>query len=171
MPTNQHDNPTGEAFEREVRPRHDASDKEYYGALTALDFTGIRSLTLQAPKADTDINILMARMGYKDGSVLPHFHDPKALYGDFSEWPTDPVQLADMMYQGELAFRRLPAELRKRYETPEQLFNFMNDPKNYDEAVKLGLLAQKPKPEPDKFDKLLEKMDTLVSSSTSSDKE
>lgn len=148
----------------------DAQDKKY-GRLTAIDFTADPGRTIQEPKEDADINILMKRMGVKDGSALPHFSNPKAMYGDFSEMPSDPVEIAAMMRAGELAYLRLPAELRQRYQTPEQLFNFMNNNENYDEAVKLGLLEKREEPRKGPLEALGDKIDTLVSSSTSSDKE
>lgn len=138
---------------------------------TAIDFTNDPGRTLQEPAQDADINILMKRMGLKDGSALPHWDNPRLIYGDFSEWPTDPVEIADMMHNANLAFMRLPAAIRQRYSTPEELFRFMNDDANYDEAVKLGLLERKIPPADTPIDTLVKKIDTLVSSSTSSDKE
>lgn len=151
----------------EFRPRHDQADQELHGELTAIDFTHDPGKTIQEPTEDADINVLMRRMGVKDGSVLPRFDNPKAMYGDFSEWPSDPVELADMLHEGQLAFQRLPAELRKRYGTPEELFNFMNNDENYEEAVKLGLLERKPV----KKELVQDATNKAVSSSTSSVKE
>jgi hypothetical protein len=113
----------------------------------------------------------MKRMGVKDGSALPYFPDARAMYGDFSVWPDDPTELAEIMREGELAFMRLPAELRQRYGTPDQLHRFMNQEANYEEAVKLGLLEKRKEPEKTPLDRLVDKMDTFVSSSTSSVKE
>lgn len=164
---------TGELIGQQLsfRPRNNRDDQETHSDADAIDFTGDPGLTIQEPKEDSDINVLMKRMGVTDGSKLPRFENPMAIYGDFTELPDDPTEMANMMREGNLAFMRLPAELRKRYETPEKLFEFMNDDSNYEEAVKLGLLQKRPAPKPDKIDKLIEKMDTFVSSSTSSDKE
>ena len=142
------------------RPRYDAGDMEHHSELTAIDFTDDPGLTIQEAAQDADINVLMKRMGVKDGSALPYFPNPRALYGDFSEIPTDPVEIAEMIRLAQEQFMTIPAEVRQRYQTPEELFRFMNDDRNYDEAVKLGLL-EKPRP----------KTTPPVSSSTSSDKE
>lgn len=152
------------------RPRNNAKDQAYHGELTAIDCSDDPGRTLQEPAEDADINILMKRMGVKDGSELPHFSNPKAMYGDFSDAPTEPQEIADILYQGQLAFMRIPAAIRQRYATPEDLFAWMSDDANYDEAVKLGLLAKKEPPKPSPIDTLTEKLDKLVSSSTSSDK-
>lgn len=145
------------------RTRYHDAQNELEGQLTAIDFTGDPGKTVQEPAEDADINILMQRMGVRDGGVLPHFDNPQMFYGDFTNLPDTPQEMADILYHGELAFRRLPATVRQRYRTPEELFTFMNDPENYDEAVKIGLLAKKvPTKAPD---------DTVVSSSTSRVKE
>lgn len=141
----------------EKRPRNDAEDRDYYSQVTAIDFTDDPGRTIQEPTEDADINVLMKRMGVKDGSALPYFENPRGLYGDFTDMPEDPVELAEMLRQGNLAFMRIPAAVRQRYATPEELFDWMADNDNYDEAVKLGLLEPKKTPP--------------VSSSTSSVKE
>lgn len=128
---------------RKNRPRHNHKDEADYEDRTALDCTGDPGMTLQEPAEDADINVLMKRMGVKDGSALPYFANPRALYGDLSEMPDDPVELAEIMRQGELAFMRIPASVRQRYRNPEELFAWMNDDSNYEEAVKLGLLERK----------------------------
>lgn len=140
----------------EFRPRNNREDQAYHGAITAIDFKDDPGMTIQEPTEDADINVLMRRMGVKDGSALPYFPNARALYGDFTEFPEDPVELADMLHQGELAFLRLPAAVRQRYRTPEELFTWMSNNDNYEEAVKLGLLEAK---------------ETQVSPSTSSVKE
>lgn len=145
--------------------------KRYSTLEVGIDFSNDPGKTIQEPTEDADINILMARMGVKDGSALPHFQNAKALYGDFSEMPSDPVDLANMTRAGELAFMRLPANIRQRYQTPEQLFTFMNNNENYEEAVKLGLLEKRQPAAKTPWETLGDKIDTLVSSSTSSDKE
>lgn len=128
------------------------------------------SLTQLAPQEETDINVMMARMGYKDGSELPYFRDAYAIYGDTTQWPTDPVEINNIMRGGELAFMKLPAEVRLRFGSAEQLFKFMEDEKNLDEAVRLGLLVKKETPKPDALETIADKLDKLVSPSTGSDK-
>lgn len=142
------------------RPRHNEADQEKYGELTALDFSNDPGRTLKEPAQDADINVLMARMGVKDGSQLPHFTSPRALYGDFSGLSDDPVEFAQAIHDGNIAFMKLPAKIRQRFENAEELFQWMSDNDNYDEAVRLGLLERPKTPAPGP-----------VSSSTSSDKE
>lgn len=140
------------------------------GLASRVDFSNSPSMTIKEAVEDTDINILMKRMGVTKGAPLPYFTNANAIYGDVSEFPTDPTELANIMREGQLNFLRLPAELRKRYETPEALWAFMNDDTNYEEAVKLGLLEPKQTPPKDKLDTLIDRLDQVVSSGTSSDK-
>lgn len=140
------------------RNPYDQVENLYYDEITAIDFTDDPGLTLQAPAEEQDINVIMKRFGVKDGSRLPYWTDPGAIFGDFSEMPTDPVEAAEYLRQGQIGFAALPAEIRTRFEDGPQLYNWLQDGANTQEAIRLGLLAQ---PEPDA---------TAVSSSTSSDK-
>lgn len=105
------------------------------------------SLTVQSFKDDTDINVLMDRMGVKDGSLLPIAPDPR-YFGDF----TVEVDLRQALEQVRIAQQRfmlLPARVRSMFSNnPAELLEFVEDPANREEAVKLGLLAPPPSPPP-----------------------
>jgi len=53
-------------------------------------------------------------------------------------------------------FNELPREARKHYETPQKLITALQDPKNWEEAVKLGVLPESMlnKPIPEKIQKV-----------------
>lgn len=132
---------------------------------------GDQGMTLQAPAEEHDINVIMKRFGVKDGSQLPYWPDPNAIYGDFSTMPDSPVEAAEILRQGELEFKLLPAEVRNRFESGAQLYHWLADPNHHEEAQQLGLLSKKA---PEKA--LLVRQETPeqaqpVSSSTSSVKE
>ena len=101
------------------------------------------SLTVQdAP--DADINVLMARMGIKDGSILPADLNITApgYYGDLTDIPDMQEALA-RVHEAEDRFMELPAKIRARFNNrPFELHMFINNPENYDEAVTLGLLQR-----------------------------
>lgn len=145
---------------RTIRKPYDEAENIRIDRLTAIDFTNDPGRTIQEPTEDADINVLMKRMGVKDGSILPYFHDPRALYGDFSEMPSDPTEAAEMLREGQIAFMKLPGAVRQRFNNPEELFQFMNDDSNYEEAVKLGLLAKKEDVKPDPVLEELRKLNT-----------
>lgn len=154
------------------RNPYNQDENELYDEITAIDFTGDPGMTLQAPAEEQDINIIMKRFGVKDGSKLPYWTDTKAVYGDFSELPADPVEAAEIFRQGQLQFATLPADIRRKFENGPELYNWLQDPRNGAEAVKLGLLTPRPA-QPATLDTLASKLDDLkvVSTSTSSDKE
>lgn len=104
------------------------------------------SMTMQEHAEDADINVIMKRFGVTDGSQLPYFASAAGIYGDISEFPQDPTEIANILRDADLRFRALPAEIRQRYPSPEDLFTFLADDANADEARKLGLLEEK-KPE------------------------
>lgn len=101
---------------------------------------------------ECDINNLMRRYTY---AQLP---DIPTVVSSFSQM----VDYHDMMNEAaraRQAFDLLPGELRQRFgNNPQELIEFLNDEKNRDEAVKLGLVN--PKQEP-KNDPVLEELRTL----------
>lgn len=152
------------------RNPYDEEENEYYDVLTQLDFTGDPGMTLQAPAEEQDINVIMKRFGVTDGGRLPYWQDPKAIYGDFSDMPADPVEAAEMLRQGDIRFQALPAQIRKQFDNGPELYNWLQDPRNQEEAIKLGLMTKTP-PTPATLDTVAEQLGKMVSTSTSSDKE
>lgn len=100
--------------------------------------------TIEDP--ESDINVLMQRMGITDGSILPGqmgVSDPR-FYGDFTDMP-DLKEALDRTHHAEELFTQLPAKIRERFlNNPWKLNEWINNPENWDEAVKIGLLQQKP---------------------------
>jgi len=109
---------------------------------TNIDFTGDPGKTIQEPAEDADINVLMQRFGVKDGSILPYWYAPANMYGDYSNMPDDPVLIANILRDGEIAFMMLPAKIRQRFGSGPELYNWLSDVKNNEEAVELGLLSR-----------------------------
>lgn len=104
------------------------------------------SMTEQHHAADADLNTIVARFGIGDGAIPPAAMDPR-YFGDF----TDAVDLKtslDRVREAEERFAALPVEIRRRFgNDPVALWDFVNNPANDEEAIKLGLLA-KIEPEP-----------------------
>ncbi|QCQ84604.1 internal scaffolding protein [Blackfly microvirus SF02] len=107
------------------------------------------SLTVQdAP--DADINKLLERFGLKDGSELPGeplgIVDPR-YYGDFSETPdlrTALDSVREQVHAAETNFQQLPARIRARFKNnAAELYQWVMDPQNIEEAVEIGLLGSK----------------------------
>lgn len=104
------------------------------------------SMTQQHFAKDADLNEIVKRFGIKDGSLPVVPTDPR-FYGDFTGVP-DFRQALDATLDAANRFNALPAPLRNRFANdPILLWDFVNNPANFDEAIKLGLL-KKPEPPP-----------------------
>ena len=100
------------------------------------------SKTDQSQKADCDPNVIMAR--YRKTKIWPGDPARAQQYADVSEIP-DLMGAYEQIRLAEDAFSALPSEVRARFaNSPVELYNFLQDPRNIDEAVKLGLAIARP---------------------------
>lgn len=107
------------------------------------------SRTRQAHKDECDINFLMDR--YERTGL---FFDPadqgtrvSPQFGDFNGF--DYIEAMNAVVEANDRFSALPARLRARFENdPAQLLFFLQDEKNRDEAISLGLLDKPAEPAP-----------------------
>lgn len=101
------------------------------------------SLTQQSFTDDANINIIAQRFGLNEIPSQPL--DPSF----FRDTTGDP-DLRDILEANRTArdhFMSLPAKLRKRFHnSPRELWDFVTDPENAEEAVRLGLLSAEPAP-------------------------
>lgn len=123
----------------------DDDDREAAARFVEVDFTKSKSLTVQSPTEEVDINKIMARVA-KGQTVLTRIGEP--FYGDVSEFGG--LQEAYMKVQEvEDLFMQFPADTRERFDNdPINFVEFLEDPNNRAEAEKLGLVNKKPVPEP-----------------------
>lgn len=108
--------------------------------LTAVKTIG-ESMTKQSEKDSADINNIMAR--YQKTGILPDLIKKEPRYGDFSEVTSymDAIQIVQL---AEEQFSALDAHIRKRFDNdPSKFLDFVHDPKNQDELVKMGLATRK----------------------------
>lgn len=97
------------------------------------------SLTQQQFKEDCDINVLAMRFGLTGKPVPQAMFDP-AQFGDFSDVP-DLRTALDLVNDAKNRFMDLPSALRYRFHnSPSELWDFVTNPENAEEAVRLGLL-------------------------------
>lgn len=129
---------------RKWRTGYDTAQERDIADKTGINFEDWPTKTIEAPAEEHDINIIMRNFGVRDGSILPYWHSPAALYGDRTTMPSDPVEIAEVLRQGNLAYMQLPAEVRRKFDSAEQMFQWMSDSKNKAEAQRLGLLAKDP---------------------------
>lgn len=68
------------------------------------------------------------------------------LFGDFTATPADFQGAVDLLDRTQAAFDELPSAVRDRFgNDPAALLSFLSDPRNRDEAARLGLLRVTPK--------------------------
>lgn len=97
------------------------------------------SRTVQAPSGEVDINAIVARA--KAGEDVSGYVR-QGQYLDVSEIPTDLREALDIVKRAETLFMSLDATVRERFgNDPSRMVDFLQDSKNRDEAVKLGLLV------------------------------
>jgi len=117
-------------------------NKRADGSIQVITTSVQPSKTDQSFKDSVDINRIMKKYrahGFNMNN-LPWPQTGK--YGDFSEVKTYQQALQQMLNAHNL-FDALPSETRKRFSNdPQELIQFLSDPKNNDEAIKLGLRIQ-----------------------------
>jgi len=93
--------------------------------------------TQQHHKEECDINVILERFG-KTGQ-LP-INAISGTYGDFSG-VHDYHTALNTLIAAESEFDALPAKIRAKFANePANLIEFLNDPKNKNEAIELGLV-------------------------------
>lgn len=97
--------------------------------------------TKQAFKDEADINKMIAR--FDRTGLLDNVNVKQGVYADVSEL-RDYKSALDVVSSANSLFAELPALIRERFENdPAQLIEFLDDPKNVDEAVELGLVVKR----------------------------
>lgn len=101
----------------------------------------IPSLAVQSEKESSDINVIVKRFGLT-GAMPPNPRVPH--YGDF-EGVDDFQSAMEAVRRAQEDFLALPPDLRSRFgNDPQGLLEFVENPDNYEEAVKLGLANPRP---------------------------
>jgi len=91
----------------------------------------------QHHKDECDINVILERFG-KTGQMP--VNAISGTYGDFSG-VHDYHTALNTLIAAESEFGSLPANIRKQFANePANLIEFLNDPKNKDQAIELGLV-------------------------------
>lgn len=95
------------------------------------------SKTDQSQAPDCDVNNIIAK--FKRTGELSHIRANQGVYADVSQF-TDLHTAMSEVRNAEMAFNTLPAQLRASFQNdPVKFVEFLQDPKNDEEAVRLGL--------------------------------
>lgn len=102
--------------------------------------TGSESYVQQQFKDDCDIHTIIDRftrgLPYRVNSQTP-------VYGDFSD-VQDFKEAQNLIARTTEFFETLPADLRARFgNSPASFLDFVNNPANEDEAIRLGILQKR----------------------------
>lgn len=101
-----------------------------------------KSLTKQSEADACDINKIMAK--YERSGILQHVSLNEAFYADVSNVPDYQAALAIVVKADEM-FMSLPGDVRARFENnPQKYLDFVSNPANKDEMIKMGLLNPLP---------------------------
>lgn len=93
---------------------------------------------------ECDINHIMDKV--KRTGEISHLARKRGVYADVSEIG-DYQSMLHKIQKAEMAFDTLPRDVRHRFnQSPSEFVAFLSDKKNYDEAVKLGLIEPKEAP-------------------------
>lgn len=104
---------------------------------SGIAFDPDEGVTQQGFKEECDINVIVERFGLT-GQLPENLRMPVS--GDFTG-VTDFQSAMNIVRQAEEEFLRVPAHIRERFShDPGKLMAFLEDDKNRDEAVKLGLV-------------------------------
>lgn len=101
------------------------------------------TLCQQQWQASCNVNNIMKK--YKKTGTVTHVRNATAgVYQDLTKMPSY-EEAVQTVTRAEQAFQEVPALVRKRFDNnPQKMIDFLNDPKNQDEAIKLGLAKLKP---------------------------
>lgn len=101
-----------------------------------------QSLTKQSFKDAADINGIVRRFGLT--GQLPIGNSRVPMTGDFADAPDFQTSM-NLVIAARKSFEALPAKWRERFgHDPANFLAFVEDPRNADEAVRLGLLERPP---------------------------
>jgi len=100
-----------------------------------------RSRTHQSFAKDADINNIMGkyqRTGILVDPSIPRTRFPQ--FGDFSD-VIGYSEVVERIQKAQTSFDLLPSDIREKFDySVQKAIDFISDPVNYDESVKLGLL-------------------------------
>lgn len=117
---------------------------------TIFDLEKEPSLVHPEFQAECDVNNIMRK--FMSTGQINHLSGKTGTYGDFSEIP-DYQGALETVLRAEKSFETLPSKIRARFQNdPQQLIEYLADPENTEESIKLGLRI-KPKPSQDETPK------------------
>lgn len=114
---------------------------------TGISFDPKEGKTMQSFKDECNINNIVSmycKTGIWGNSLKPATSKP--MFGDFASVP-DFVESQNIIAKSKELFDAMPLKIRQRFNfNPVELLEFVNNPDNKDEAIKLGIATEKAAP-------------------------
>lgn len=118
--------------------------KNYRVSKHAISFKNSPSRTQQSFKDECDINYIVKK-GRETG-LITHINPNLPIYSDNFD-VFDYQAAMNIVADANQQFAALPSKLRDRFNNdPAKFLQFMQDPENQEEMIKLGLATKKPEP-------------------------
>jgi hypothetical protein len=112
------------------------------------------SLTHQEFKEESDINTIIDRFGIGENPIEAQKWVTNV---DIADAPSNYMDVMNQLNEARDQFMTLPAKLRAQFDhDPGQFVDFVSDPKNVDEMVRLGLAVPRTAPPPSDTDRIIE---------------
>lgn len=113
--------------------------------VTYFDLQEEPSLVHPEFQSETDVNNIMRK--YMTTGQINHLAGSSGVYGDFTEIG-DYQEAMNTVIKAQESFETLPSKVRNRFANdPQELINFLKDPDNVEESIKLGLRTTQPLPQ------------------------
>lgn len=104
-------------------------------------FNEMPSRTQQQFQDEVNVNSIMRK--YRQTGQITHLNNKQGRYADLTSAP-DYFESVNSIRMAQEAFDQLPSEIRNRFHNnPAEMLEFIHDPKNHDEGVKLGIFNPK----------------------------
>lgn len=105
-----------------------------------LSFEGTTSRTHQSFKDECNINSIMAK--WQKTGLVSHLAKNPPTFGNFDQ-AIDFQSAQNMVLEAQATFDALSSAVRERmHHDPQEFVDFMDNPENTEEAIKLGLLPE-----------------------------
>lgn len=132
---------------------HDATQ---FGSANVDEKTGeiLPSMTRQSEMEACDIHNILKQFSQRGFEELVRQNAAAGQYADLTDLP-DYQEALNTVIAADAAFMALPSQIRDRFQNdPANFVNFLSDPSNQDEAIRLGLAVdtRPPSPPPDSPD-------------------
>lgn len=99
-----------------------------------IEYNESESMTVYVPNEFLDVRAFIDRI--MTGQAV--YQPKEGVYSSVTN--LDYQEALETVAEAEQAFDSLPIELRQRFGSPEQFLEFVDDPANFQEAMKLGLI-------------------------------